>query len=162
MSPRVHLRGLGQDDGGGIIDILAPVETGPVVTPQEGGPSYIYPSAPAYTPPAPVDTSIYDIEYGGAAPSGETAAQYEAAAAGSPVSPAPGGNLVSAITSAAAGMVSRPSPVLSVPLSTQIPGSVGMFLSGSTLIAGIPNVMIFAGLGLGVLLLMGGGKRRRR
>lgn len=64
------------------------------------------------------------------------------------------------------GQPKAPGPAnrVSVPLSLQIPGSVGMFFTNSTIISGIPN---FAVIGGGVILIsmmggMFGGKRRRR
>lgn len=57
---------------------------------------------------------------------------------------------------------SRPSPVVSVPLSTSIPGSVGLFLSSSNLIAGIPNVALIGVVGLAAVLLLGSGRKGRR
>jgi len=57
---------------------------------------------------------------------------------------------------------SRPAPVVSVPLSTSIPGSVGMFLTNSTLVSGIPNIAVFGIAAAALLLLSGGGGKRRR
>lgn len=59
---------------------------------------------------------------------------------------------------------SKPAPTVAVPLSTSIPGSMSLFFSGSTLIAGVPNIAVIGGGALLALLLVsgiGGGKRRR-
>lgn len=55
-----------------------------------------------------------------------------------------------------------PAPRVNVPLS---PSSIGLFLQSSTLISGVPNLMVLAGGGIGLILLSsmlsGGGRRRR-
>lgn len=52
----------------------------------------------------------------------------------------------------------RPSPTVAVPLSLN---SAGMFLTGSTLITGIPNLAVIGGGLLVIALALGGGGRRR-
>jgi len=78
---------------------------------------------------------------------------------GAPAKTKPGNILPVA---AGLNLPSRPSPVVSVPLSTSIPGSVGMFLTNSTLISGVPNVAIIGGVVIAAALLLGGGGKRRR
>lgn len=81
----------------------------------------------------------------------------------STTTPRPGTIVSSALTAAVAATATpRPAPVVSVPLSTS---TMGMFLTGSTLIAGVPNLVVLLGgvLGLSVVASsIGGGGRRRR
>ena len=90
-----------------------------------------------------------------------TAKQQAAIQAGSGQgTPSAPGNIVKAATAVTAA--ARPSPVVSVPLSSSSSGSVGMFLTGSTLVSGIPNIALIGGVMIGAVLLLGGGKKRRR
>jgi hypothetical protein len=57
------------------------------------------------------------------------------------------------------GLPQGPSPRVNVPLTTN---SAGMFLTGSTLISGVPNLVVLGGGFLALSLLFSGGKRRRR
>jgi len=61
------------------------------------------------------------------------------------------------VAAPATQIVPRPSPVVSVPLST---ASFGMFLENSTLIAGVPNWALFVGVPAVLLLAFGGGRYR--
>jgi len=69
------------------------------------------------------------------------------------------GNVIAAATSGATGR--GPSPTVQVPLGAN---SVGLFLEGSNLIAGIPNWEVILGTValLGIASSFFGGKRRRR
>lgn len=73
----------------------------------------------------------------------------------------PGTVIGPALTAAVAATATpRPAPVVSVPLSSS---SMGMFLTGSTLISGVPNLVVLLGgaLGLSVVASAVGGRRRR-
>jgi len=73
------------------------------------------------------------------------------------------GTVSTATAATAIPLVARPSPVVSVPLSSQYPGSTSLFLSSATMIPGIPNIALIAGAAVAVALIAGGsgGKRRR-
>jgi len=58
------------------------------------------------------------------------------------------------VAAPATQVLSRPSPVVSVPLSTS---SVGMFLENATLLAGIPNWAVIVGVPVIFSLLFGSG-----
>lgn len=117
-----------------------------------------YANAAPYVAPAPVDTSIYDVQYGspGVAPSASTYEQQAAVQAGNvaPSSSSSSG-IIQAITSAFApgsSVTPKPSPTVSVPLSTS---TVGMWASnnmGTIAIVGVVFVVVSSLLG---------GKRRR-
>jgi hypothetical protein len=61
-----------------------------------------------------------------------------------------------------AGLSPGPSPRVNVPLGA--PGSIQLWLTGSTILSGIPNWATLAGAALGISLLTGalGGRGRRR
>lgn len=75
-----------------------------------------------------------------------------------PLVPISSGNTVS---TTGATLPPGPAPRVNVPLS---PSSIGLFLQSSTLISGVPNLLVLAGGGIGLALLssmLGGGRRRR-
>jgi hypothetical protein len=153
------LRGLGDDDVFGDYNPLAlPLDPGFTAPP--------YTLPPFVTGPITVEpqlqTTFGNEEYSSIDPSAYpgSGGSYPAVPNPSPSSSSSG--LVSSILNAAGGIsaAARPSPTVQVPLSMS---SAGMWFSNSTLIAGIPNWMVAAGLLAGAGLLMSsGGKRRRR
>jgi hypothetical protein len=107
--------------------------------------------------PGSTDYSVYDVQYGGA---GGGAPAYEQAAA------IQAGNVAApAVTKfpVTIALPPGPSPRVAVPLSTSIPGSIGLWFTNSSLIAGVPNWEVMIGAAV-VASLLGGvfaGKRRR-
>jgi len=148
---RVHIGGLGQDDGSSFItDFGVP---GSITEP-------ISPALYSETP-APVDTSIYDIQYGspGVAPTASTYEQQAAVAAGQ-VAPSSSwySGLTSAVSNLFAAKPTAPAPRVSTTAALPTQSSL---LTSSSMIAGIPDIYVLGVLGVAAVLIFSGGKRRR-
>ena len=156
----MYHRALGQDG----VDFGVP-DLSPLTDPTASAPLYPEPSTTVpWTPPAPADTSIYDIQYGapGVAPTAGTYEQQAGVQAGNIAPTIAPTSLLQSLMQAGTQVAGKalapgPAPRVNAPTSA-MPSS----LLTSSIVSGIPNIAIFAVLAVvGISLVSGGGRRRR-